>query len=95
MTDKLVDRSALDPLFASGWKLVDGRDAITKDFSFKTFRQAWAWMSLMALWAEKLDHHPEWFNVYNRVNVVLTTHNCDGLSELDVKLATKMDASAD
>ena len=95
MTNKLNDRATLDPLFKNGWILVDGRDAIKKDFKFKSFRAAWAWMTQAALWAEKLDHHPEWSNVYNRVNVVLTTHDCGGLSELDVKLATKMDAALD
>ena len=94
MTEKLSDRSALDPLFATGWQLVDGRDAIEKKFTFSNFRTAWAWMNQMALWAEKLDHHPEWFNVYNRVTVVLTTHDCDGLSQLDVTLAQKMDAAS-
>lgn len=92
MTEKLNDRSVLDPLLANGWTITDGRDAIQKSFKFKNFRAAWAWMSEMALWAEKLDHHPEWSNTYNRVEVTLTTHSCDGLSELDVKLAQKMDA---
>lgn len=94
MTEKLEDRKSIEPLLANGWVLLEDRDAISKQFSFKTFREAWAWMTQMALWAEKLNHHPEWFNVYNRVDVVLTTHDCDGLSELDVKLASKMDASA-
>lgn len=93
MTPKLSDRTLLEPLFQNGWSMVDDRDAITKSFKFKTFREAWAWMTQMALWAEKLNHHPEWFNVFNRVDVVLTTHDCSGLSELDVKLATKMDAA--
>jgi 4a-hydroxytetrahydrobiopterin dehydratase len=74
--------------------MVEGRDALTKDFKFKTFRQAWGWMTEMALLAEKLDHHPEWSNTYNRVQVVLTTHDCDGLSDLDVKLAERMDTAA-
>jgi len=91
MTDKLNDRTALDPLLAADWRLVKNRDAIEKEFKFKSFRAAWGWMSQVALMAEKLDHHPEWSNVYNRVSVVLTTHDCDGLSELDVKLATAMD----
>lgn len=94
MTKALTDRSTLDPLFGSGWSMVEGHDALTKDFKFKTFRQAWAWMTEMALWAEKLDHHPEWSNTYNRVQVVLTTHDCDGLSDLDVKLAERMDTAA-
>jgi len=94
MTKALTDRSALEPLLESGWTMMAGRDALTKDFKFKNFRQAWAWMSEMALWAEKLDHHPEWSNTYNRVKVVLTTHDCDGLSEMDVALAAHMDAAA-
>ena len=76
------------------WDEVEGRDAIEKTFQFKTFSQAWGFMSRAALAAEKLNHHPEWFNVYNRVHVVLTTHDCNGLSELDVKLAKRMDAFA-
>ena len=94
MTKALTDRSTLDPLFGSGWSMVEGRDALTKDFKFKTFRQAWAWMTEMALWAEKLDHHPEWSNTYNRVQVILTTHDCNGLSDLDVKLAERMNTAA-
>ncbi len=94
MTKALTDRSTLDPLFGSGWSMVEGRDALTKDFKFKTFRQARAWMTEMALWAEKLDHLPEVSNTYNRVQVVLTTHDCDGLSDLDVKLAERMDTAA-
>lgn len=76
----------------AGWKEVEGRDAIQKSFKFKDFIEAWGFMNRAALVAEKMNHHPEWFNVYNRVEVVLTTHDCDGLSELDVKLAKRMDA---
>ncbi|MEO0358333.1 MAG: 4a-hydroxytetrahydrobiopterin dehydratase [Pseudomonadota bacterium] len=94
MTDPLSDRSALDPLFAAGWSMVDDRDAIQKTFTFKNFTQAYGWMTQMAIQAEKLNHHPEWFNVYNRVEVVLTTHDCGGLSDLDLKLAKRMDAAA-
>ncbi len=83
---------AIAVLTASGWALVDERDAIKKTFKFSSFIDAWSWMSRMALEAEKLDHHPEWFNVYNRVEVTLTTHDVDGLSDLDVALAAKMDA---
>ena len=93
MTKDLTDRSTLEPLIGSGWSMVQGRDALTKDFKFKSFRQAWAWMSEIALWAEKLDHHPEWSNTYNCVQVILTTHDCNGLSELDVALAKHMDAA--
>lgn len=91
MTMPLKNRDALDPLFANGWTQLADRDAIAKDFKFKSFRAAFGWMTEMALWSEKLNHHPEWSNVYSRVHVVLTTHSCDGLSELDIKLATAMD----
>ncbi|TQV79697.1 4a-hydroxytetrahydrobiopterin dehydratase [Denitrobaculum tricleocarpae] len=76
------------------WQEVEGRDAIQKSFKFKDFIEAWGFMNRAALVAEKMNHHPEWFNVYNRVEVVLTTHDCDGLSELDVKLAKRMDGFA-
>ncbi|QJR82358.1 4a-hydroxytetrahydrobiopterin dehydratase [Alteromonas pelagimontana] len=66
-------------------------DGITKTFSFKNFIGAFGWMSQVAIWAEKLNHHPEWFNVYNKIEVKLTTHDADGLSELDFKLAEKME----
>lgn len=94
MADKLTDRSTLDPLFAAGWALQDGRDAICKRFVFRNFNEAFGFMTRAALWAEKLDHHPEWSNVYKTVDVTLTTHDCDGLSDLDVKLALKMDQIA-
>ncbi len=77
-----------------GWSNVDGRDAIAKTYRFKNFRQAWAFMSEAALVAEKMDHHPEWFNVYGRVDVTLTTHGVNGLSDLDVTLARKLDEIA-
>jgi 4a-hydroxytetrahydrobiopterin dehydratase len=78
----------------SGWSEVPGRDAITRSFKFKTFNEAFGFMTRVALEAEKLDHHPEWSNVYNKVDVVLSTHSAGGLTELDVKLATKMDVFA-
>ncbi len=84
----------LPALFSTGWAMVDGRDAITKTFRFKNFRQAFAWMTEAALWAEKLDHHPEWANTYDEVVVVLQTHSAGGLTELDIRLATRMDAAA-
>ncbi len=91
MTEKLTDRGALDELFVAGWEQVEGRDAITKTFRFKTFNAAFGWMTRAALIAEKMNHHPEWTNVYNRVEVILTTHDAGGLSELDVKLARRME----
>ena len=95
MVERLTDaerQAALAEL--TGWSLVDGRDAISKSFKFKTFRQAWGFMSQVALLAEKADHHPEWFNVYNRVDVTLSTHECNGLSRRDVDLARAIDKVA-
>jgi len=77
-----------------GWTLDDERDAISKTFKFKTFNAAFGWMARVAMRAEQLDHHPEWSNVYNTVEVTLTTHDADGLTDLDVKLATAMDSYA-
>ncbi len=94
MAEKLTDRSMLDPLKASGWAEVDGRDALTKTFQFRNFQEAFAWMTRVALIAEKMDHHPEWFNVYRTVEVTLSTHDAGGLTELDVNLATAMDKAA-
>ncbi len=77
-----------------GWTAVEGRDAIARTFRFADFNAAFGWMTRVALAAEKLDHHPEWFNVYNRVEVVLATHDADGVTELDVTLAGVMDMTA-
>jgi len=77
-----------------GWREVEGRDAITKSFRFADFNAAFAFMTRAALTAEKMDHHPEWFNVYNRVEVTLSTHDASGVTDLDVKLATFMDGAA-
>ncbi|HEY8963183.1 MAG TPA: 4a-hydroxytetrahydrobiopterin dehydratase [Alphaproteobacteria bacterium] len=78
----------------SGWTTIDGRDAISKSFKFKNFNEAWGFMNRVAMQAEKWNHHPEWFNVYNKVDVTLTTHDAGGLSEKDIKLATFMDQAA-
>ena len=78
----------------TGWSAADGRDAITKTYRFADFNAAFGWMTRVALAAEKLDHHPEWFNVYSRVEVLLATHDADGVTELDVTLAKTMDAAA-
>ena len=85
---------ALPPLGEAGWGAVEGRDAIRKIWKFRNFSEAWGFMSRAALSAEKLNHHPEWSNVYNVVDVTLTTHDCDGLSALDIRLAKRMDALA-
>lgn len=77
-----------------GWAAVEGRDAIAKTFRFRDFNTTFGWMSRVALLAEKLDHHPEWFNVYNRVDVVLATHDAKGVTELDVTLAQAMEEFA-
>jgi 4a-hydroxytetrahydrobiopterin dehydratase len=77
-----------------GWSAAEGRDAITKTFKFADFSAAFGWMTRVALAAEKLDHHPEWFNVYSRVEVLLATHDAGGVTELDVTLAKVMDAAA-
>ncbi len=86
--------AALAPLLAGGWAMVEGRDAIRREFRFANFVAAFGWMTQVALVAEKLDHHPEWSNVWNRVSVTLITHDCDGLSALDIELARKMDSLA-
>ncbi|TYO89540.1 4a-hydroxytetrahydrobiopterin dehydratase [Oceanicella actignis] len=86
--------AALPELGRAGWRAVPGRDAIRKIWEFKSFVEAWGFMTRAALWAEKLNHHPEWTNVYNVVDVTLSTHDCGGLSELDLRLARRMDALA-
>ncbi|KAK0042788.1 pterin-4-alpha-carbinolamine dehydratase [Biomphalaria pfeifferi] len=86
--------SVLNPLKESGWTLVEGRDAIYKEFLFKDFNQAFGFMSRVALKAEKMDHHPEWFNVYNKVQVTLNTHDVGGLSQRDITLANFMEQIA-
>jgi 4a-hydroxytetrahydrobiopterin dehydratase len=97
VTAKLTDADRaehLPKLAEAGWTLVDGRDAIRKTFTFGNFVEAWGFMSRVALAAEKLDHHPEWSNVYRTVDITLSTHDAGGLSALDVKLARRIDALA-
>jgi 4a-hydroxytetrahydrobiopterin dehydratase len=77
-----------------GWTPVEGRDAIQKSFTFKTFSQTFGFMSRVAMAAEKMDHHPEWFNVYNRVDITLSSHDVGGLSQRDIDLAGKIDRFA-
>ncbi len=74
----------------SGWKMVKGRNAITKTFKFRDFMQAFGWMTTMAIYAEKKDHHPEWFNVYSTVVVTLSTHDSGGVTKLDLDMAQEM-----
>lgn len=76
------------------WAEVQDRDAIFRHYQFKDFQQAFAFMTMVALAAEKADHHPEWYNVYNRVEVMLSTHDADGLTEKDVALARYMDRAS-
>jgi 4a-hydroxytetrahydrobiopterin dehydratase len=75
----------------AGWTMVEGREAIRKRFVFKDFNEAFGWMTRAALVAEKMDHHPEWFNVYKTVDVTLATHDAGGVTSLDLKLAKAMD----
>lgn len=76
----------------SGWTAVDGRDAIRKVYEFSDFNEAWGFMNRVALKAEQMDHHPEWFNVWNKVDVTLATHDANGVTELDLTLAQFMDS---
>jgi 4a-hydroxytetrahydrobiopterin dehydratase len=95
MVEKLsaaARRAALDGL--PGWREVDGRDAIHRRFKFDGFNAAWGFMTRIALQAEKMDHHPEWSNVYGTVDITLSTHDCGGLSEKDIALARFIDSVA-
>lgn len=78
----------------TGWRLAEGREALTKRFVFRDFSEAFGWMTRVALLAETMDHHPEWTNVYRTVEVTLATHDAGGLTELDVRLARAIDALA-
>jgi len=95
MPQKLDPATRAETIAAlTGWTEVDDKDAIFKKFVFADFNEAFGFMTRIALIADQMDHHPEWFNVYNRVEVTLTTHDADGVSELDVKMATKMNEIA-
>lgn len=87
-------KEQLKPLFDAGWTMVKDRDAMYKEYLFKNFNEAFGFMTRVALLADKMDHHPEWFNVYNKVQVTLATHDCGGLSERDVKLAKFLEEAA-
>ena len=95
MTNKLTGTARAEALSGlDGWSEVDDRDAISKMLRFRDFNEAFGFMARVALYAERADHHPEWFNVYNRVEVTLTTHDAGGVSEKDVALARFIDAAA-
>ncbi|MBI3678720.1 MAG: 4a-hydroxytetrahydrobiopterin dehydratase [Proteobacteria bacterium] len=90
--DSHTRKTALAQL--AGWQDVKGRDAITRKFEFRDFNEAFGFMSRVALLAEKMDHHPEWFNVYNKVEVTLSTHDAGGVTDNDVQMAKAMNAYA-
>ena len=93
MTARLDGKARSDALAAlKEWKEVPGRDAIQRNFAFDDFNHAWGFMARVALAAEKADHHPEWSNVYNKVTIVLSTHDAGGLSDKDVALAKFIDS---
>jgi 4a-hydroxytetrahydrobiopterin dehydratase len=95
MTSKLSGQARADALATlGGWSEVPGRDAIGRSFSFADFNQAWGFMTRVALAADKADHHPEWANVYNKVEIILSTHNAGGVSDKDVALAKFIDSIA-
>ena len=95
MTDRLQGAARVKAVQElKDWADVSGQDAIHKTFRFKNFREAWGFMSEAALVAEKMDHHPEWSNVYGKVEVTLTTHSAHGVTALDIKLAQKMNEIA-
>jgi 4a-hydroxytetrahydrobiopterin dehydratase len=96
MVEQLSEEERTAALDALGeWDYNDGRDAITRQFLFADFSAAFAFMARVALLAEKHDHHPEWSNVWNRVDILLTTHDAGGLSQRDVKLAKAIDVLLD
>lgn len=95
MTEKLEGTARTDALSSlRGWSEVAGRDAIAKTYSFADFSEAFGWMARVALAAEQMNHHPEWCNVWNRVEVTLSTHDSGGLTKRDIALAKRMDAIA-
>jgi len=95
MAKKLEGGARADALGGlAGWQEVDGRDAISRTFKFANFDEAFGWMTQVAKVAEEMNHHPEWFNVWSRVDVTLSTHDAGGLTELDVALAKRMDELA-
>ncbi len=92
MVEQLSEAERADALEAlTDWDYDEGRDAIARSFTFNNFGEAFAFMTQVALMAEKADHHPEWSNIYNRVDILLTTHDAGGLSGRDIDLATLID----
>jgi 4a-hydroxytetrahydrobiopterin dehydratase len=96
MMAKKLEASERDAALAGlpGWQMVQGREAIARRFVFADFNAAFGWMTRVAMIAEKMDHHPEWANVYRTVDVTLATHDADGLTQLDIRLASDMDRLA-
>ena len=93
MSEKLIGAALAQAVAGlDGWSLADGREAIVKTYRFDDFNAAFGWMSRVALKAERMDHHPEWFNVYNRVDVTLTSHDAGGVSARDIELAAFLDS---
>lgn len=92
MTKRIGAKAAVSQL--KGWSEVSGRDAISKSYKFADFSAAWEFMSKVAVKAERMDHHPEWFNVYNKVDVTLATHDAGGVTDKDIELAKFMDEAA-
>ena len=92
MAEKLTGEALENGLGTlDGWTMVEGREAISKSFKFSDFNRAFAFMTRVAMMAERMDHHPEWFNVYSKVDVTLATHDADGVTDLDIRMAAFMD----
>ena len=95
MVEKLTEDQKMSALTElSGWTLVEEQDAITRKFTFANFNEAWGFMTRIAIEAERMDHHPEWFNVWATVDITLSTHECNGLSMRDIALARFIDKIA-
>ena len=96
MVERLDEAARAElPAALPGWTVAEGRDAVRREFRFRDFSEAWGFMARVALLAEAQDHHPEWSNVYNRVEILLTTHDAGGLSERDLRHARAMNGLKD
>ena len=93
-TDDIADPAELETLLTTGWTRVNGREAIAKTYVFRNFVEAFGWMTRVAIVAEKMNHHPEWSNVYKTVQVTLTSHDTGTITARDIRLAMRMDALA-